>query len=228
MTDLVFIHNNQSVTTSRKVAEVFQRNHKDVLESIREILKAENSALKYFFETTYKVEGNNKSYPEYLMNFDGFSILVMGFTGKKAIRFRVKFVEEFRRMSNELQRIKLNRENAHWQEIRSEVKRGYRELTDAVKQLAELAKAQGSKSSEKIFYMNFAKLINKNLGIEPKSRDTLEIWQLHEIEKLQFMASCIIKGNVAKSADYHLPYRDSEQAFENYARLSYINQCFLN
>ena len=227
MNELVTIQNEQAVTSSRIVAEKFEKRHADVIRAIENI-KAENCVLiPCYFETSYQA-GTGKHYKEYLMNQKGFSILVMGFTGKKARQWQSDFYDAFESTVKELQRIKLNRENAHWQEIRSEVKRGYRELTDAVKQLAELAKAQGSKSSEKIFYMNFAKLINKNLGIEPKSRDTLEIWQLHEIEKLQFMASCIIKGNVAKSADYHLPYRDSKQAFENYARLSYINQRFLN
>ena len=42
------------VVSSRQVAEDFEKYHKDVLESIRDILKAENSAVRYFYETTYK------------------------------------------------------------------------------------------------------------------------------------------------------------------------------
>lgn len=46
--DLVEIRNNQVVVSSRQVAEKFSKLHKDVLESIRQILVAENSAAKFF------------------------------------------------------------------------------------------------------------------------------------------------------------------------------------
>ena len=118
---LVIIHKGELLTTSRKVAEVFGRQHKNVLQSIKEICSAEKLAQSYYFETTYK-DSSGKSNKEYLMNFDGFSILVMGFNGKKAIQFRVKFVEEFRRMREELNTIKLNKQNAEWLETRKDVK----------------------------------------------------------------------------------------------------------
>lgn len=58
---------------------------------------AENSAAKsFFFETTY--ENRGKQYPEYLMNRDGFSLLVMGFTGKEALNWKIRYIEEFNRM----------------------------------------------------------------------------------------------------------------------------------
>ena len=66
------------VVSSRRVADNFGKQHKHVLEAIENI-KAENSALiDMFYETSYKA-GTGKSYKEYLMNRDGFSLLVMGF-----------------------------------------------------------------------------------------------------------------------------------------------------
>lgn len=76
MNELVKIKDNQVVVSSRQVAEKFGKLHKDVLENIREIVKAENSAVRFFQESLYKVPGNNKSYPEYLMNRDGFTDFV--------------------------------------------------------------------------------------------------------------------------------------------------------
>lgn len=55
-----------------------------------------------FCADTYKVEGNNKTYPEYLMNRDGFSLLVMGFTGKKALEWKIKYIQAFNAMEEEL------------------------------------------------------------------------------------------------------------------------------
>lgn len=83
MNELVTINGKQVVTSSRNVAEHFEKEHKHVLDSIRAILAAENSAAKFFHETTY--ENRGKQYPEYLMNRDGFALLVMGFTGKAAL-----------------------------------------------------------------------------------------------------------------------------------------------
>ena len=95
MKELVFIQDDQALTTSLKVAEVFEKNHKDVLRAI-ENLKAQNCAVKkFFYEDTYKVEGNNKTYKMYLMNFNGFSLLVMGFTGEKSLQFKIDFIEAF-------------------------------------------------------------------------------------------------------------------------------------
>lgn len=96
MSDLVRINSNQVVTDSRSVAEHFEKHHKDVLESIRGILAAENSATKFFYETTY--ENRGKQYPMYLMNRDGFSLLVMGFTGAKALEWKLKYINAFNEM----------------------------------------------------------------------------------------------------------------------------------
>lgn len=102
MNNLVEIRNNQVVVTSRSVAERFGKNHRDVLESIVNITKAENSALAYFHKSTYQVSGNFKKYPEYLMTRDGFSLLAMGFTGEKAIRWKIKYIEAFNKMEEAL------------------------------------------------------------------------------------------------------------------------------
>lgn len=97
---LVEVSNNQIVTDSRKVAEVFKKEHKDVLESIRGILAAEISAARFFYESTY--ENRGKQYPCYLMNRDGFSLLVMGFNGKKALEWKIKYIEAFNEMEKQL------------------------------------------------------------------------------------------------------------------------------
>lgn len=107
--NLVSINNNQVVVSSRQVAENFKKRHCDVLESINEILKTENSVLRFFYESTYKVQGNNKSYKEYLMNRDGFSLLVMGFTGEKALEWKVKYINAFNAMEQELRNKELEK-----------------------------------------------------------------------------------------------------------------------
>jgi len=77
--------NGVAVVSSREVAMNFEKRHTEVLRAIEDKIN-QNAILrsdKYFIETTYK-SGTGKDYKEYLMTRDGFSFLVMGFTGAKA------------------------------------------------------------------------------------------------------------------------------------------------
>lgn len=87
------------VTDSTKVAQVFGKQHKHILEAIRNLQgTAENSAVKkWFYESTYRA-GNGRQEPMFIMNRDGFSLLAMGLTGAKALQFKVAFIEQFNKM----------------------------------------------------------------------------------------------------------------------------------
>lgn len=90
----------QPVVSSLQIAEDFNKKHKDVLESIRNLV-AENSAAKsWFYETTYESRG--KQYPMYLMNKDGFTFLVMGFNGKLANEWKIKYIQAFNAMERQI------------------------------------------------------------------------------------------------------------------------------
>lgn len=101
MNEIVFRSaNDQAVTSSLLVAEKFGKEHKHVLDSIRKLIEgcAEISADPMFEETTYVNEQNGQVYPMFLMNRDGFSLLVMGFNGKKAMQFKLDYINEFNKM----------------------------------------------------------------------------------------------------------------------------------
>lgn len=110
MADIILsTQNGEPVASSRQIAESFGKEHKDTLESIRQILAAENSATKsMFYETTF--ENRGKQYPMYLMNRDGFTLLAMGFTGKAALEWKLKYIQAFNEMEKQLaQRPQLSR-----------------------------------------------------------------------------------------------------------------------
>lgn len=97
---LVKVENNQIVTDSRSVAEHFGKEHKHVLEAIDNLV-AQNSATKnMFLGQTREYRGRDFRY--YLMNRDGFSLLVMGFTGKAALNWKLKYIEAFNMMEKEI------------------------------------------------------------------------------------------------------------------------------
>lgn len=108
MNNLVIMKNQQAVTSSLQVAEVFGKHHKHVLEAIDELKQgvAENSA-HLFYEDTYIHPQNKQSYRQVIMNRDGFTLLAMGFTGQKALQFKLKYIEAFNQMEKEIQQPKL-------------------------------------------------------------------------------------------------------------------------
>lgn len=106
MTDLVEIQNNQVVVSSRQVANSFHKRHDNLLRNINTIIsqvglpKIEETPM--FYESSYINEQNGQTYPMYLMNRDGFSLLVMGFTGKRALEWKIKYIEAFNAMEKQL------------------------------------------------------------------------------------------------------------------------------
>ena len=102
MNELVTVYNHQLVTDSRKVAEHFEKQHQHVIRDIDNLVaKAEEKDAskigRMFFETTMP-DAYGRMKRAYLMNRDGFSLLVMGFTGAKALEWKLKFLEAFNAM----------------------------------------------------------------------------------------------------------------------------------
>ena len=106
---LVTVENNQPVTTSLKIAEVFGKEHFHVIRDIRGLINQMKGVSKIgdtpmFQETTYIHEQNGQTYPMYYLNRDGFTLLAMGFTGKKALEFKLKYINAFNEMEKKNQR----------------------------------------------------------------------------------------------------------------------------
>lgn len=100
-----------NVVSSLDIAETFEKEHRHVLEDIRRILDsistAEISAL--FYESSYTAN-NGKKNPMYYMNRDGFTLLVMGYTGEKAMKFKLAYINQFNQMEKMLQGKLIERE----------------------------------------------------------------------------------------------------------------------
>ena len=104
MGNLVQVGNNgQLVVSSRQIAEHFGKRNVEVMDAIRHI-QEQMSSVEFptlFFESSY-VASNGKRNPEYLMNRDGFSLLAMGFTGKKALEWKLKYIQSFNDMEQHI------------------------------------------------------------------------------------------------------------------------------
>ena len=97
MNELVIMKSKQALTTSLKVAETFSKEHKVVMRAIKNLAAQNCTVEKMFVESTY-VDSRGHEQPMYYMNRDGFTLLAMGFTGKDAIKFKLKYIEAFNKM----------------------------------------------------------------------------------------------------------------------------------
>lgn len=102
MNKLVFKNNDQVVTSSRNIARDFGKKHQHVLRDIDNLKGDVQNWTDLFYETTYIHEQNKQEYRQYLMNRDGFTLLVMGFTGRKAMQFKMKYINAFNVMEKQL------------------------------------------------------------------------------------------------------------------------------
>jgi len=188
----------EPVASSRQVAENFGKEHKDTLESIRQILAAENSATKsMFYETTF--ENRGKQYPMYLMNRDGFTLLAMGFTGKAALEWKLKYIAAFNEMEKKLtEQPQLTRS----QLLATALIAAHEELEEKDKQI-ETMKPKAlfadavSASSQSILVGEMAKLLSQN-GIQ-MGQNRLFQWMREN--------GYLIKDK--KRTDYNMPTQKS-------------------
>ena len=111
--ELINIQNKDgvAVVSSRVVAYDFDKQHKHVLEAIDNLIKemgvAEKSA-DLFIESKYQHPQNKQWYKEYLLTRDGFSLLVMGFTGKEALQWKLQYIEAFNKMEEQIKQASHN------------------------------------------------------------------------------------------------------------------------
>ena len=100
--DWVFNDKGEVFTDTLTVALVFEKEHKSVLRDVRNLLKqADEFGQHNFVPFTYMSE-QNKELPKYLLTEDGFTLLVMGYTGASALKYKIEYIKRFRQMKEEL------------------------------------------------------------------------------------------------------------------------------
>ncbi|MCP3738796.1 Rha family transcriptional regulator [Rossellomorea sp. BNER] len=104
MSNLVFIKNGQVVTDSLKLAKKFDKRHGDVIRAIENLECSEDFNERNFALVNY-VDKKGETRPKYNMTYDGFAFIAMGFTGKKAAKFKEEYITEFNEMKKQLKEI---------------------------------------------------------------------------------------------------------------------------
>lgn len=172
----------QLVVTSREVASNFNKRHDNVLSKVKTIINnwdentdLKNKVSKYFIESNYE-DDSGRQCLEYLLTRDGFSFLVMGFTGSKADSWKVKYIEAF----NKMERAILN--NQSITEFKVELESKVNEMVQA--KINEIEKKCSSYYRPSAFEKsNISHYIKGRLGIQ-KANDEYELVKERVLIKL--------------------------------------------
>lgn len=101
MTNLVIMKNRQAVTSSLHVADNFEKRHDHILRDIDGVKKDVPNFGEMFFQTI-EPDSYGRDRRVIYMNRDGFTLLAMGFTGKRALQFKLKYIEAFNKMEDHI------------------------------------------------------------------------------------------------------------------------------
>jgi Rha family phage regulatory protein len=215
----IFEHNERAVVSSRVVAEKFEKRHNDVVATIESKIKnltTEKFVVKdYFIRSSFEHRGNH--YKEYLLTRDGFSFIVMGFTGKEADLWKLKYIAAFNAMESYIK----ERQSSEWLLTRKQGKLIRRSETDTLANLIEYAKSQGSRNADKM-YTVYSKLVNSLVGIESGQRDVVPFKTLSTIMFLEDMILHTVDEEMRKGTHYKDIYKICKSNGEQIMRFAYL------
>lgn len=222
MNELVYLRNEEAVCDSLQVAEKFHKRHDKLMAEIRRMygdligkVTVQNGGAKFFFESTY--ENRGKRYPMFLMTRDGFSLLVMGFTGKESLNWKLQYIRAF----NQMEAFIREKTTQTWVETRKAGKLTRKAETDTIQKLVKYAKEQGSKHAD-MLYMTYSKLANKMAGIS--KRDEATVMQLNNLSLMENIILHVIDAGILTGRHYKEIYKDCKNRLETIKDLAYLEQ----
>ncbi|XNN69483.1 Rha family transcriptional regulator [Bacillus pumilus] len=101
---LVFVKENEAVTDSVAIAEMFGKNHDDVLKDVRRQMEyaGKEFSLGNFSESNY-TNSRGRTYPKYDLTEEAFTLVVFSYNTKEAVQTKIRFIQEFKRMKEYIQ-----------------------------------------------------------------------------------------------------------------------------
>lgn len=196
----VFIKRGVAVTSSREVARVFGKRHKDVLRDIAALDCSSGFNRRNFAPIEY-TDGRNRKQPECLMTKDGFTFLVMGYRGRKAAAFKERYIARF----NDMERLLIERRGEEWRTARRAGTVARNGETAAISQLVAYAKAQDSRHADKL-YVVYTRLAGKAAGVA--DRDAAGAAQLLNLRLCEDVIGKVILRGMAAAKHYKEIYQD--------------------
>ena len=204
--------------SSLRVADYFNKEHRNVIRNIKEGEWGKEFGLLNY-EQSYYMNSQGKRQPCYLMTKEGFMMIAFGFTGKKATKIKVAFINAFMKMREELQ--KREADARLWQESREKNKLGFKESASAIGEyLVPLAIEQGSRNSDKLYAAYFRMVKNQLFESDLKfTPDNLTNEQLAIKSAADILLTKIVKKMVNEGAHYKEIYQEAKKKIQDYANI---------
>lgn len=186
-----------TVVSSLDVAETFEKEHYHVLRDIKELECSEEFRLSNFGESSYR-NSQNKKQPMYYMTRDGFTLLVMGYKGHKAMKFKEAYIKQFNAMEKQLKEKLVERQKG------IAVRQA---LTKSIQQSNENERMHGHAYSTytnciyKVIFGKNAKQLREEYGIDKKANPR-DYFSSEELKAVQSM-ECLVSGLVDCGWDYN-------------------------
>ena len=184
--------NKQEVTvvSSLDVAETFGKEHKNVLKDIRELNCSEEFG-RLNFEPTNYIDEHNRKQPMYYITRDGFTLLAMGYTGEKAMKFKEAYIKQFNAMERMLQGKLIEREKGI--AVRQSLTKALQLSTENERMHGHAYSTYTNCIYNVLFGMNANKL-REHYGISKKEnlRDCFTAEELRAIEAMERMVSSLV------------------------------------
>ena len=231
---LVVVRNNETFADSRVIAEKLGKQHQHVLRKIDQLQKEiadlgvpnggtkKGKGTEIFKKKTRFYRGQTFRYFE--INKPAFSLLVMGFTGKKSLVVKRAFNDAF----YDMERMLLNHANLEWTRSREQGKQIRLEMTDTVKEFVEYSTKQGSKNA-KMYYANLTvmtykalSLIEKNEKVGKDFRNKLDQMDLFLLTSAEMVARKAIAEGMELNLHYKEIYQFAKQKVMELADLMII------
>jgi Rha family phage regulatory protein len=217
MEELVYLSKkDEAVCSSLQVAEKFGKRHADVIRAINNLLENDSTqnCVRCFNKSSY-TDAKGEKRPMYVMNRDGFTFLVMGFTGNKANEWKWQYIKAFNKMEEFIK----EKKSQKWIDERKAGKLTRKSETDTIKRLVEYAKEQGSTHSE-MLYTVYSKLANSMAGV--KSRDEATRRELNNLSLMEHIILCEIDKGIVANKPYKEIYKDCKERLETVKELAYL------
>jgi Rha family phage regulatory protein len=179
-----------NVVSSLDIAETFEKEHRRVLQDIRELQCSDEFRQHNFVQSEY-VNSQNRKQPMFLVTRDGFTILAMGYTGEKAMKFKEAYINQFNAMEELLKGKLVEREKGI--AVRQS-------LTKAIQQSNENERMHGHAYStytdivyKSVFGKN-ARQIREEYGVSKKDnlRDLFSAEELEKVQSVEMIVSGLV------------------------------------
>jgi len=204
--EIVSVQHRKAITTSLKVAKAFGKTHKSVLRAIDNIMgECDDSFTRRNFALSDYQDSTGRTLPMRTMTRAGFTLIAMGFTGKAATAWKIRYIDAFDKMEAAL----IQKHNLEWQQSSNENKAVRRKETDTIQAFIQYAINQGSSNAQK-YYVNLSRMTRNAMG-GGQPRDMLDSMHLSFLTTAEYMVKQILEDGMTAG----LHYKDIYQIVRN-------------